>query len=87
MLHDAIEMSPYQGDKPNPDRPSDPQREAELLQALKDTVQSLEHGLISYGNLILVGLVPRLTSSGSNNSWRSSSFKPPPAMSFTVDMA
>ena len=29
VLHDAIEMSPYQDDKPNPDRPSHPQREAE----------------------------------------------------------
>lgn len=87
VLHDAIEMSPYQDDKPNPDRPSDPQREAELLQALKDTAQNLEHGLILYGNLNLVGLVPRLTSNGSNNSWRSSSFKLPLAMSFSLDMA
>jgi hypothetical protein len=49
VLHDTIETSPDQDDKPNLDRPYDPQREAELL-------INPEHGLILYGNLDPMGM-------------------------------
>ena len=51
VLHDAFERSPFHDDKPNLNRPYDPQREAKFLLALKDIVQNPEPSLIWYGNL------------------------------------
>jgi hypothetical protein len=46
VLHDTIEMSTFQDDKPNSDTPYDPRRVAKLLQTSKDTLHIPELGLI-----------------------------------------
>ena len=51
VLHNAIKTSPFKDNKPNPNTPYNPRREAEPLQALKDTVQNPKPGLIRDNNL------------------------------------
>lgn len=48
VLVDIIETSSFEEDKFNPNRSYDPQKDVELLQAVKYTVHNFE---IRYGNL------------------------------------
>lgn len=51
VLHDTIETSPFQDNKPNHNRPYNSQREVKLLQIVKDTLQNPEPSFVRYGNL------------------------------------